>query len=966
MVRQLRSALEVEKRQAAAEARAATQHAVANVRALLAAGLVADGNVALQEAVDSGVIKKDSSEHKILTALLLASAQRAQGVSAPRLTQAMGNLYSPGGGSTDDEKALWEAFTQAELNKRLASLPEQDLATENPEGLIEMHREEARAHARKLVIQELALRRPHKVPGLLREMVQSARNTGSRGEVGRFLHDLRALNPGIVDAVLEEDPVLAITLDDLRASGAQVTPQSIDATFSRRSLVPRSEADWNKLTARSPNRQPEIKPENDLTAAIEKLVQDRELRNALKKELEAGSQKQRFIDNYKRAWLHGYSQEEAALFSVRMFTSQFYRSNAAWNPTWLRRENAPESYFPTAIFPTITPDDFATQVNYKVAEAMAAAVNAQRAAEGKPQDVKVRDIFRDFNILVTARPATIGRQSEILFEAHYQLKAPGAPMVQLQARDGQPWQWIVPFGADEDYVRRKFNEAFNLEGKGGLRELAEKYRGRTLRQAYELEWQGAAMLRIANSKEKSWGEILEPIGQALRDATPESVRNAASASLSWLGGLLEDARFLMESAADEAYRNNPELAQQAETALNEVQSVLAQVWQWGQKVGRGAQRVLGEVQGSLQQWRQDRLSGEQQPGAMVFSPEELQALTESSLDEAQPEAAMRWQNLLGKIQAGLEQIWALREQIDRGAAAARGEARGLREWIRRGAEEAREEAQDQPQRPRPWAPRQGGSSFEREQAATLFTPEQVRRAGEALQAQGQRAVETRGQSVIDLMQTGLEQAQDLLKLAQDRGLEVRQQARDTTLRFVDDMIEQVRGVAEFARQTVQAPLPRRPDPMQRAQEAIQQASKERENARRRGSEEPQEQTRRPGHEPGIFRILRALEQAREALKQQPPSRGADALERAIDEIAKVQKDSVRLYPQPELSLEENMQKFTENLQKTLQQVVETARKFDEWTREQFTPSEPPPPPRWGWSNRGNRNARGSSGGGAAP
>jgi hypothetical protein len=422
----------------------------------------------------------------------------------------------------------------------------------------------------------------------------------------------------------------------------------------------------------------------------------------------------------------------------------------------------------------------------------------------------------------------------------------------------------------------------------------------------------------------------------------------------------------MEGAADEAYRNNPELAQQAETALNGVQSALAQVWQWGQKVGRGAQRVLGEVQGSLQQWRQDRLSGEQPPAAMVLSPEELQALTGSAPDEAQLEATMRWQNLLGKIQAGLEQIWGLREQIERGAAAASGGARGLREWIRRGAEEAREEARDQPQRPRPWAPRQGGSSFEREQAATLFTPEQVRRAGEALQAQGQRAVETRGQRVIDFMQTGLEQAQDLLKLAQDRGPEVRQQARDTTLRFVDDLIEQVRGVAEFAQQTVQAPLPRRPDPMQRTREAIQQASQERESARRQVPEEPQEQTRRPGHEPGIFRILRALEQAREALKQQPPSRGADALERAIDEIAKVQKDSVRLYPQPELSLEENMQKFTENLQKTLQQVVETARKFDEWTREQFTPSEPPPPPRWGWSNRGNRNARGSSGGGAAP
>jgi hypothetical protein len=770
------------------------------------------------------------------------------------------------------------------------------------------------------------------------------------------------LNPGIVDAVLEKDPVLAITLDDLRSAGRQVTPQSIDSMLSARPLTPRPEADWNRLTAKSPNKQPEIKPESDLKAAIEKLVQDRELKNALEKELAAGKQKQLFIDNYKRAWLHGYSQEEAALFSVRMFISQFYRSNAAWNPTWLRRENAPESYFPTAVFPTITPDDFATQVTYKVAEAMAAAVNAQRAAEGKPSDVEVRDIFRDFNILVTARPVTIGQQSEILFEAHYQLKAPGAPMVQLEARPGQPWQWIVPFGADEDYVRRKFNEAFNLEGKGGLRELAEKYRGKTLRQAYELEWQGAAMLRIANSKEKSWGEILAPIGQALRDATPESVRNAASASLRWLGGLLEDARFLMESAADEAYRNNPELAQQAETALNEVQSALAQVWRWGQKVGRGAQRVLGEVQGSLQQWRQDRLSGEQPPAAMVFSPEELQALT----DETQPEAAMRWQNLFGKIQAGLEQIWALREQIERGAAATSGGARGLREWIRRGAEEAREEAQDQPQRPRPWAPRRGGSSFEREQAATLFTPEQVRRAGEALQAQGQRAVETRGQSVIDLMQTGLEQAQDLLKLAQDRGLEVRQQARDTTLRFVDDLIEQVRGVAEFARQTVQAPLPRRPDPMQRAQEAIQRASKERESARRQAQEEPQEQTRRPGYEPGIFRILRALEKAREALKQQPPSRGADALERAIDEIAKVQKESVRLYPQTELSLEENMQKFTENLQKTLQQVVETARKFDEWTREQFAPSEPPPPPRWGWSNRGNRSARGSSGGGAAP
>jgi hypothetical protein len=154
--------------------------------------------------------------------------------------------------------------------------------------------------------------------------------------------------------------------------------------------------------------------------------------------------------------------------------------------------------------------------------------------------------------------------------------------------------------------------------------------------------------------------------------------------------------------------------------------------------------------------------------------------------------------------------------------------------------------------------------------------------------------------------------------------------------------------------------------MQRTREAIQQAYEERGSARRQVPEELQEQTRRPGYEPGIFRILRALEQAREALKQQPPSRGADALERAIDEIAKVQKKSVRPFPQTELSLEENMQKFTENLQKTLQRVVETARKFDEWTREQFTPSEPPTPPRRGWSSRGNRNTRGSSGEGAAP
>jgi hypothetical protein len=266
----------------------------------------------------------------------------------------------------------------------------------------------------------------------------------------------------------------------MRLSGQSITAESIGAWFSRRQLVPRSEEEWNKLTRKPANGQPELRPDEDLTAAITGLITDRQLRGLVTED----AQMRRLREDYRRFWLEGHKREDAARFAVRGLLSNFHLSRAASQPVWLPRENAPETHLPAVAFPRLKEEAFATQVLYRVASSMAEAMNKELEAQKKPANLTARDVIRDYNITVTAMPVTVDNQSGFALVAHRQHRTSGATVQQVLTRQGQPWQFILPASDDVALVRAEFNRAFNLDG---VIKLMEENPGKTLRDIYDLD-----------------------------------------------------------------------------------------------------------------------------------------------------------------------------------------------------------------------------------------------------------------------------------------------------------------------------------------------------------------------------------------------------------------------------------------------------------------------------------------------
>jgi hypothetical protein len=446
-VRQIRAGLQAEKRQAAAEARAATQSAVFDIRNLFLETLVDEGNRALRAALDSGVIRRGSNEHAMLEAMSRNVAAKLRDRGTEAFNEAVERLQSGVGTTADETQVVQALLRQARVSarERLEALGPEAVA--NPEVVERVRMEEAQ-RAQERAVQVLIDLRPDKVPEALERMVDAAAlNPDRRAALGEFLERLRQRSPGVVERVLRQDPVLSVAMDDARASGESTTQQALQARLSRMSRQPRSEEEWKKETG---GTSPALRPDRVLAEAEKKLIPADEIRQVFTPE-----QRDRLLEDFKRAWMAGYDPQTAAHFAVRRMLGDTHVSQAATQPVRLRREDAPATYFPMAALAGFDVKTIETQIVNRVITAM---VDAMKARDPNITEEKVR---RQYNVLVTAMPVLVDGQPRTAFVAHRQNKAPGSPMLQINTASGQPWQFIVPVG-DPAQVRAAFDAAFKL------------------------------------------------------------------------------------------------------------------------------------------------------------------------------------------------------------------------------------------------------------------------------------------------------------------------------------------------------------------------------------------------------------------------------------------------------------------------------------------------------------------------
>jgi hypothetical protein len=597
-VRQLRSGLETEKRQAAAEARAATALAVENVRSLLRVGLLEDGKRTLDEAVKSGVIRQGSEQERILRALVAAEEHERRDRTAENFLRAVATIDNfplsvggggGGGGGGDGvgglgwaERALQGFFTQQEVKAELARLgPEPNNVNSDQ---IELR---ARQVGQERAIAFMLDHRPHDLPNLLENMVKGAANDPRlRGRVGEFLNRLRDVHPWAVEQVLRKDPALAVVLDNMRALNEPITASTVAGRLSGENLVPRTEEEWNKLTTRTQTRAPAIDPWADVTQALKNIVNDSQLR----RQIENSEQlKAVLLNDYKRAWQVGYERTKAAEFAVNRALANFEYNRASTQPRWLPRENVPVTYFRRDLFDgLIKPDVF----ERRVVESIYEAIVKSRAAKG--ETITVDQLRREIDIFVTATPVTVGGEQRAALVAHWQHKRPGAPVRVLMAENNQPWLWVIPTG-DKEQVENEFDKAF------GLRAVLNALRadpGRTYEQIRVQEMINArrieAQERFApfNLAFERWlhGSRLSSSGQSR--PSEDLVKQTRD--------MLESTQRLIEEVLAQAQNHQLEGQRPAREALNEVQNALNNLQNLSQMRPATARGVLTSAKNAAQ------------------------------------------------------------------------------------------------------------------------------------------------------------------------------------------------------------------------------------------------------------------------------------------------------------------------------------------------------------------------------